>query len=93
MTIEDMTLDQFNKAIKAGAYAWPGGYAVLFLCKDSGVICFDCARKEQELIRSAIREPEYRDHQWQVVASFINWEDPALVCEHCNKVQKAEYCD
>lgn len=73
-------------------YIWPGGYGPYsFITKDGGILCFNCALGNMELIRSSIEEKN--DPQWEVVESFINWEDKDIVCDNCNKYIDPEYED
>lgn len=70
---------------KLPAYAWPGGYPVYYLAADNGVLCPACANEYT---------PD-RDNQKQLepVVYGINYEDPALYCEHCNKRVESAYAE
>jgi hypothetical protein len=65
------------------AYAWPGGYPVVYMAKDNGILCPKCANDYR---------PE-RDSQEQLepVAYFIHYEGPAEQCEHCNALIESAY--
>lgn len=79
---------EFKATLRAGKYAWPGGYPMYLICSDGGPLCFDCARTEARNIITAIQR---RDGSgWRVTATDINYEDEDLVCEHCNqKIESA----
>ncbi len=47
---------QFRETLRAGPYAWPGGYPLMLLCSDGGALCFDCGRSEAHQIIRAIRD-------------------------------------
>jgi hypothetical protein len=81
----------FRETIRAGAYAWPGGYPLYFITQDGAAICFDCAKKNARQIFADIRA-KYNTG-WQVVALDINYEDADLDCDNCNKHIESAYCD
>lgn len=60
--------------LRAGAYAWPGGYPLYFVCDDGGSLSFRTVRQEYRLVADAIRR---RDGSggWRVIACGVNWED------------------
>lgn len=68
------------------SYAWPGGYPLYYLCEDGGVLCPRCVNTEL-LARTAPK----LDKQWHVVAVQVNYEDPHLYCDHCQKQIPAAY--
>lgn len=76
---------QFKATIRAGAYAWPGGYQLAFLCDDGATLCFDCARKEVRQIIPAIAG---RDKSgWRVVACYnVDDCESYTACDNCNVV-------
>jgi hypothetical protein len=76
------TVADFKATLRAGPYAWPGGYQMAFFTFDAEKLCFDCARKEARQIIHAIQH-ELMD-QWTVIGSEVIYEgrDP---CSHCNK--------
>jgi len=70
--------------LRAGAYAWPGGYELFFITSDGGAICFDCARKEFRLICDSIRNGH--NDGWRVVACEIaDYCEDGLACDHCGR--------
>jgi hypothetical protein len=70
--------------LRAGQYAFPGGYELVFIAGDGGVICFDCARENFALICDSIRG-QHSDG-WRVVACDIAdcYED-GLSCDQCGR--------
>jgi hypothetical protein len=52
-------------------YAWPGGYQMFYLDKDSSVLCPDCANNNDEEIDAPI------------VVGDVNWEYENLLCDQC----------
>jgi hypothetical protein len=85
------TVEDFDKWLAHGPYAWPGGYPCYFLTSDGETMSFKAAQQEAERIREAIREKS--DDGWRVVACDINWEDSDMVCCHTNEKIEAAYGD
>jgi hypothetical protein len=61
-------------------YAWPGGYPIFYADSEGNALCPDCANENDEF--SA-----------ELVAYDINWEDPALYCDHCGERIESAYAD
>ena len=87
---------QFRRHLQIGPYA-DGGYPVVFVMRDGGVLCFRCASKERGTIAaelSAVRKSGHAagDKGWLPEAWAINWENPSgETCDHCGKVLEAAY--
>lgn len=90
MNIE--TIADFNKALEAGHYAFPGGYPLYFITAGSAALSFDAAIAEADRIREAIRDND-NTGGWRVVACEVNWEDPALYCDHTNARIPSAYAE
>lgn len=89
MTIN--TTLQFKNALKAGPYAWPGGYPLFFICDDGAALCCKCAKTEAVGIMRSIQQ-KARDG-WYVTGQDVNWEDPDLFCDHCNERIESAYAE
>ena len=61
------------------AYAWPGGYPILYLDKDNNVLCPDCAN-------AADCDPEPTG--W-----FIHYEGTPVYCDDCGNPTESTYGD
>jgi hypothetical protein len=85
-------LRDIKRALRNGPYAWPGGYPLYFACDDGGVLCFACVRKQWREIVSAHRRGERRGG-WHLAGWDTNWEDPALICDHCNARIESAYAE
>ena len=85
------TADQFSTDLKE-PYAWPGGYPRFFVCSDGAALSFKTAQAQRWQIRHAIRT---RDNMsgWRVVGCTINWEDPALYCDHTGERIESAYAE
>ena len=84
------SVSDFRAAKRNGAYAWPEGYPLYFVCDDGGTLCAKCARKEARTILHAIMSDARRD-QWRVVGADINYEDSELFCDHCSDQIESAY--
>jgi hypothetical protein len=62
------------------AFAWPGGYPMLYLTACNGILCADCATK-------------HTDERDPVEAWDIHWEGPPESCEECNREIESAYGD
>lgn len=86
------TAAEFKATLRAGAYAWPGGYPLYFIMADCEPMHFKCARENAKEIISAMldsRRP-YHGRQWECVACDINYEDSDMYCAQCNgKIESA----
>lgn len=72
-------------------HAWPGGYPVFAVTSDGGALCPKCVRSEFREIAEACRKR--LSNGWRIEASAINWEDPELFCDHCNKRIESAYAE
>jgi len=74
---------EFRASLRAGPYAWPGGYALAFITSDGGALCFECARAELRSVTGSIRAHS-RDG-WRVVGIAGEHEsDDGCTCDHCS---------
>jgi len=89
MTIN--TVEDFHEALKAGPYAWPGGYPLHFITSDGGVLSFESAKANIQEIEEAIAD-DFSDG-WRVVCMDVNWEDSQLYCDHSGKRIESAYAE
>ncbi len=84
---------------KLPAYAWPGGYAIVYYTQDGGSLCAGCANGENGSEATTERRDGFTDPvpsdeaQWLLVAAEPYWEGPVKHCDHCNKELPSEYGD
>lgn len=79
-TIE--TVADFKATLRAGPYAWPGGYAVYFITADGAALSFAAARAEFASIARAIRDDDTRSG-WRIVgATTTANDDEPPTCGH-----------
>jgi hypothetical protein len=80
------TLSEIRQADgKLPAYAWPGGYPIVYLAKDNGILCPTCA--------NAYTPDRDNQDQLEPVAYFVHYEGPAEQCENCNATIESAYGD
>ena len=85
-----MTIAQFRAEIRAGQYAWPGGYHKFFVTTDGGVLSFDAARECRREILSALASGDHYSG-WCVAGVDVNYGDQDLVCDHTGQLIERAY--
>lgn len=65
---------------KLPAFAWPGGYPIVYFTRDGMTVCPDCANRETD----AAQAP---------VSGDIYWEGPAMSCDDCGAEIESAYGD
>jgi hypothetical protein len=87
-----MKLAKVKKMLRAGPYIWHGHQIPIhFICDDGGTLCFTCTKAEWKQVVRAYFSPGYPcQDQWRIQAWAPNYEDPALLCDHCyNRIESA----
>lgn len=74
---------------KYPAYAWPGGYPLLYICADGGVLCSACANG----LNGSLASSEADENQWRIEGSEIYLEGDPEPCTHCGVVIHPAYED
>ena len=87
--IESMA--DLKATLRAGPYAWPGGYPLFFVTRDGADLSFDTVRAE--LANVAFDLFHGCDTGWHVVACCVNWEDPDLYDDHSGKRIPSAYAE
>ncbi len=88
-TIRD-TAD-LKACLRAGAFAFPGGYPLYFVADDGESLSFEAVRANLRNVLDSI-SGNHRDG-WRVVAMATNWEDDELTCSHTGKPIPSAYGD
>jgi hypothetical protein len=73
-------------------YAWPGGYPLIVVMSDGGVLCCNCARTEFKLIARATRDGD-ASSGWCAMGVDVHYEGPPEVCVHCGVFIESAYGD
>jgi len=85
-TKEQQTTIQKNDDGTYPAYAWPGGYPLLYTTADGSLLCPACANSDGQ-------EDDPDDPQWHIVAQDVIWEGPPTYCDHCSAEIESAYGD
>lgn len=59
------------------AFAWPGGYPIMYFTQDGSTVCPDCANKD--------------DTSDPVKAGDVYWEGEPMECDDCGKPIESAY--
>lgn len=74
------------------AYAWPGGYPIIYIMGDGAVICPGCANGENG--SKAVGESDddgTSDRSWTIVGSCVHWDGEPESCAHCGEDIESSY--
>ncbi len=85
-----------NQADSKGAqpsYAWPGGYPLVYTCRDGGTLCPACVNAESEVVLGSHKHESGDNPDWNVVSCDVHWEGDPLVCDNCNCSVDSAYGD
>ena len=86
-----MTLREIKKALRAGPYAWPGGYPLYFIATNGDPLSSGSVRAGwRNVCESHIKTGATC---WDVSAIDINWEDSELCCAETGKRIESAYAD
>lgn len=88
MTHKIDSIEEFDRALNGGPYAWPGGYPVFFVTRDNAVLSFETVHDNRAAIRQSIKNRER--YGWCVCGMGINWESD-LYCEHSGERIESAY--
>ena len=89
MATTSYTLKDLESDLRAGPYAWPGGY---FIARDGEPLSFDAVKGNWREVCSAMLHPGSAK-DWEVVASKINWFYADLYCAHTNERIPSVYAE
>jgi len=78
---------------KLPAYAWPGGYPILYLFSNGEVCCPSCASGENGSEARIDSDDMLAVDDWTLVGYFVHYEGPGEYCAHCNAVTDSAYGD
>ena len=86
-----MTTREIKDTLRSGPFTFPGGYPCYFITEDGAALSFEAVRENWRLVCDSVRHNS-RDG-WQVVTCQVNYEDPALYCEHTGKRIESAYAE
>lgn len=73
---------QLKATLRAGPYAWPGGYDLYFITSDGGALCFDCVKGNLRPILESVKTGY--DDGWRVTACDME-SGHLVICDHCGQ--------
>jgi hypothetical protein len=85
------SISDFRKAMRNGAYAWPGGYPLYFVTSDGAALSFSSARYNRRNILEAIATKA--SDGWRIVGIDTNWEDSDLRCDDTGERIPSAYAE
>ena len=85
------SLADVKATLRAGPYAWPGGYPMYLITSDGGALSFKSAREEFHQI--AWDWMNLTASGWKVVGCEINYEDQDLRCDHSGELIECAYSE
>jgi hypothetical protein len=77
MTASDLDSIRDDKG-QLPAFAWPGGYPIVYLDREGNILCPDCANRETD----ALQAP---------VACDVYYEGPPIQCDDCSGTIDSAY--
>ena len=91
-----MTVKELKSHLRAGEYAWPGGYPRYFITDDGEALGFDTVRENYRQVYRATRDSDATGRPcsgWAVIGVDINWEDENLCDVHSGASIPSAYAD
>lgn len=79
-----MTL-QLNNQGELDAYAWPGGYPIVYFDRENSTLCAKCATRD-------FKNVDVRD-EYKPIACDVYQEGPTIHCDDCNVEIESAYGD
>lgn len=84
-----MTTKEIKERLRAGNWAWPGGYPLYFIANDGGALSFAAVRANWRRVCHSVRHK--MNDGWRVIGCEINHEDNDLYCAHTNEKIPSAY--
>lgn len=85
------TLADVKAALRAGPYAWPGGYPLYFIMADGAAVSFAGIIREWRNVAADTMAGALSC--WQPVALEVNYETPGLFCDITGELIPAAYLE
>jgi hypothetical protein len=91
MGANDFTVKRLVAELREGRSTSIGSYPKFFITADGGSLSFEAVRDNIMTVARATRDGF--ETQWCVVGCDVNWEDPALFCDHTGKRIESAYAE
>ena len=76
---------RLNSQNELDAFAWPGGYPIIYLDRENSTLCAKCATRDFK--DSSVRA------EYKPIACDVYWEGPTIQCDDCNADIESAYGD
>lgn len=78
-----MSLADIKASLRAGPFAWPGGYPLYFISEDGAALAFETIRENwHHVVWDYLNDC---NTGWRLAGVTINYEDPEMLCDHSAK--------
>lgn len=84
-------VDDLKATLRAGQWAWPGGYPLFFITSDGAALSFESVR--EEFYQCCYSSRHGLNDGWRIVGCDINYEEVDLVCDHSSKPIQCAYSE
>lgn len=84
-----VTLSDVKAALRAGPYAWPGGYPLYFVTRDGAALSFEAVT--EQFLNVAWDFLKDASTGWRIDGLATNEENGDLYCDHSGKKIPAAY--
>lgn len=85
------TLADVKATLRAGGFAWPGGYPLYFITRDGAALSFAAVQAQFRQVASDFMDDT--SSGWRVEAVTTNEEDSELRCDHTGELIPSAYGD
>lgn len=80
-------------SLRAGEYAWPGGYPLYFAMADGEPMSFAAIRANLRDVLGSLHYPARFEREWRPNVISINYEDGDLHCAHSGERIPSAYAE
>ena len=84
-------VDDLKATLRAGQWAWPGGYPLFFITSDGAALSFESVR--ENFYQCCYSSRHGLNDGWRIVCCDINYEEVDLVCDHSGKPIQCAYSE
>lgn len=73
---------ELRASLRAGPYAWPGGYPLAFVTSDGALLSFEAVEENYASVSNSVRDNI--DDGWRVTGVLVCYED--TYCDHTGEL-------
>lgn len=86
------TVSQLKATLRAGGYAWPGGYQIVLITQEGDMVKPQALIKDKGQLRNAIGDIRAK-YSGRIVGSEIYYEGPPVQCAYTGEIIESAYGD